>query len=263
MSDTLESLEIEVKHKATGADRQLNSTAKAVKNLSKETSVATKNMQSLANAFSRGAIKALHNTTNSISRLVTGPLKALKSSLSDIRNRVENAFPRLRTLFSSLTRIAFYRVIRTAIKAIGEAFREGSENAYWFSREFGTATHYISEAYDSLASSTFQMKNQLGAVWATLIATIQPVIEQIIALVQRAAEIVTQFFAILGGKSTYLKAVRVAKQWARKLQRNGRTNCSVSMKSTDWKNLPIPALGRRTTRPTTARCSRKPLLKIT
>ena len=32
MSDTLESLEIEVKHKATGADRQLNSTAKAVKN---------------------------------------------------------------------------------------------------------------------------------------------------------------------------------------------------------------------------------------
>ena len=214
MADTLESLEIEVKHKATGADRQINSTAKAVKNLGKETSNTVRNIQSLANAFSRGATKALHNTTNSISRLVTGPLKALKSSLSDIRNRVENAFPKLRTLFSSLTRIAFYRVIRTAIKAIGEAFKEGSENAYWFAREFGTATHYISEAYDSLASSTFQMKNQLGAVWATLIATIQPVIEQIIALVQRAAEIVTQFFAILSGKSTYLKAVRVAKQWA-------------------------------------------------
>ena len=214
MADTLESLEIEVKHKASGADRQLNNTAKAVKNLSRETSSASKNMQSLANAFSRGAIKALHNTTGSISRLVNGPLKVLKSSLGDIKGRVENAFPRLRTLFSSLSRIAFYRVIRTAIKEIGEAFKEGSENAYWFSREFGTATHYISEAYDSLASSTFQMKNQLGAVWATLMATIQPVIEQIIALIQRAAEVVTQFFAILSGKSTYLKAVRVAKQWA-------------------------------------------------
>lgn len=214
MADTLESLEIEVKHKATGADRQLNSTAKAVKNLSRETSSASKNMQSLANAFSRGAIKALHNTTGSISRLVNGPLKALKSSLGDIKGRVENAFPKLRTLFSSLSRIAFYRVIRTAIKEIGEAFKEGSENAYWYSREFGVATHYISEAYDSLTASSFQMKNQLGAVWATLIATIQPVIEQIIALVQRAAEVVTQFFAILSGKSTYLKAVRVAKQWA-------------------------------------------------
>ena len=229
MSDTLESLEIEVKHKATGADRQLNSTAKAVKNLSRETSSASKNMQSLANAFSRGAIKALHNTTGSISRLVNGPLKALKSSLGDIKGRVENAFPKLRTLFSSLSRIAFYRVIRTAIKEIGEAFKEGSENAYWFSREFGTATHYISEAYDSLASSTFQMKNQLGAVWATLMATIQPVIEQIIALIQRAAEVVTQFFAILGGKSTYLKAVRVAKQWADATDKGAKA-------AKEWKN---------------------------
>ena len=229
MSDTLESLEIEVKHKATGADRQLNNTAKAVKNLSRETSSASKNMQSLANAFSRGAIKALHNTTGSISRLVNGPLKALKSSLGDIKGRVENAFPRLRTLFSSLSRIAFYRVIRTAIKEIGEAFKEGSENAYWFSREFGTATHYISEAYDSLASSTFQMKNQLGAVWATLMATIQPVIEQIIALIQRAAEVVTQFFAILGGESTYLKAVRVAKQWADATDKGAKA-------AKEWKN---------------------------
>ena len=229
MADTLESLEIEVKHKASGADRQLNNTAKAVKNLSRETSSASKNMQSLANAFSRGAIKALHNTTGSISRLVNGPLKALKSSLGDIKGRVENAFPRLRTLFSSLSRIAFYRVIRTAIKEIGEAFKEGSENAYWFSREFGTATHYISEAYDSLASSTFQMKNQLGAVWATLMATIQPVIEQIIALIQRAAEVVTQFFAILGGKSTYLKAVRVAKQWADATDKGAKA-------AKEWKN---------------------------
>ena len=113
-----------------------------------------------------------------------------------------------------MKRIAFYRLIRSAIKAITQAFQEGAENAYWYSREFGIASKYISEAYDALATSSFQMKNQLGAAWATLIAAIEPVIEQIISLVQRAAEVVTQFFAILGGKSTYLKAVKVARQWA-------------------------------------------------
>ena len=136
---------------------------------------------------------------------------------------------RVKTIISSLGRVAFYRAIRTAIKAVTEALKEGEENAYWYSREFGRATRYISEAYDALTSTTFKMKNQLGAAWSTLISAIEPVLIQIISLVTKAAEAVTQFFAVLGGQSTYLKAVDYNKQWAESAEQ--ATNAAKA-----WKN---------------------------
>jgi len=176
-----------------------------------KTSESAKKFQS---AVQSGIVRAMQNATKAVSRFVRGALRQLGQGIKEIGSHLKITLPTLATIFNSLKRIAFYRVIRSAIKAIGEAFKEGSENAYWFSREFGVATKYISDAYDALATSSFQMKNQLGAAWATLMALIEPILEQIIALVQRAAEVVTQFFAILSGKSTYLKAIKVAKQWA-------------------------------------------------
>lgn len=118
-----------------------------------------------------------------------------------------------RTL-NAMKRIAFYRLIRTAIKEIGEAFREGQENAYWYSKTVGEQTKYISEAYDNLSSASFKMKNQLGASWATLKAAVIPVLLEIIRLATLAANAITQFFAVLGGKSTYMKAIDYTKDWA-------------------------------------------------
>lgn len=118
-----------------------------------------------------------------------------------------------RTL-NALKRIAFYRLIRTAIKEIGEAFREGQENAYWYSKTVGEQTKYISEAYDNLSSASFQMKNQLGASWATLKATVTPILLEIVRLVTLAANAITQFFAVLSGKSTYMRAIDYTKDWA-------------------------------------------------
>lgn len=136
---------------------------------------------------------------------------------------------KISTLASSFKRILFYRMIRTVIKEIGEALKEGTENAYFYSKNIGEATKYISEAYDSFASASFQMKNQIGAAWATIFAMIQPILNQIIALVQRAAEVVTQFFAIMSGKTTYLKALNYAKEWAEEAE-NG------SKAAKEWKN---------------------------
>lgn len=127
---------------------------------------------------------------------------------------IERSLSRINKVVSSFGRIAFYRAVRSAIKYITDALKEGTENAYWFAQEFGTVTHYIAEAFDRLASSNFKMSNQLGAAWATLIATIEPILIQIINLVTRAADAVTQLFALLSGRGTYLKAVDYNRQWA-------------------------------------------------
>lgn len=136
---------------------------------------------------------------------------------------------RIQKVIRSFGRVAFYRAVRTAIKAVNEAFKEGAENAYWYSREFGNATKYISEAFDALKSSSFKTQNQLGAAWATLLSAIEPVLIQILNLISRAAEAVTEFFAILGGQGTYLRAIDYNKQWAESADKAGKA-------AKEWRN---------------------------
>ena len=101
---------------------------------------------------------------------------------------------------SSLGRIAYYRLIRTAIKYVGQAFREGLQNAYEFSKMNNGP---LAASMDRLKSAAGTMKNQLGAAFGGLITLIAPIVEQVIALVTRLAAAITRLFAILGGQSSY------------------------------------------------------------
>lgn len=169
---------------------------------------------------------AFHKAVSAV-KTVFGWMKKIAGAAADIAKKIPGAFARLINLdkvrdamkslskvLSGLGRIAFYRAIRSAIKAVTEAFKEGSERAYFYAKEYGKATKYIADALDGLSSGSFKMSNQLGAAWATMLAVIQPILLQLISLVTRAAEVVTQFFAILGGSGTYLKAKDYTKAWA-------------------------------------------------
>lgn len=107
------------------------------------------------------------------------------------------------TFGKSIGRIAFYRLLRTAIKAIGSAFKEGLTNAYAFSKATGGD---LVKAIDSITAASGTMKNQLGAAFGGLITAIAPVVNAVIALITRLANALTQLFALLGGKGVYKKA---------------------------------------------------------
>ena len=157
------------------------------------------------------------NLTKNLGRGVLSGARGLTSFLLN-QSTIKKLSETIGKLFENVTKFfsiaGLFRLFNSAIKKVTESMKEGTENAYWFSRQFGQATRYISEAYDSLSSGSFKMSNQLGAAWSSLIAAIQPILLQLINLVTRAAEAVTQLFAVLGGKSTYLKAVNFNKQWA-------------------------------------------------
>ena len=150
----------------------------------------------------------------------------LSRSLKEVKSSSQSATKGLGSLTSSLQRIAYYRIIRSIIKAIGKAFQEGAENAYFFSKAVGGD---LAAALDLLATKNFTMTNQLGASWATLLQTIQPVLLKLIELVRMAAEAITQFFAVLGGKKTYLKAIDYSKDWA-------TTTAAGAKAAKEWKN---------------------------
>lgn len=186
--------------------------------------------------------KKFHSAVQKVVSAVVKELKKVLKIIGMIGKQFASAFSRmfglsgiareanrLKGILSSFTRVAFYRAVRTAIKAITEAFKEGSENAYWYSKKFGESTRYISEALDGLSSAGYKTKNQLGAAWATLLATIQPILIKIVNLVTKAAEVVTEFFAILGGKGTYLKAIDYNKEWADSADKAGKA-------AKEWRN---------------------------
>lgn len=151
---------------------------------------------------------------NSSSRSVTG-LNKVSNSLSKI--------------VSSVQRIAFYRAIRSAIKAVTDGLSQGMENAYWYSKTVGGEIGYVANAFDRLASASYKADNQLGASLATLKAAVTPILIEITTWITRAADALTQFFAILGGHTTYMKAIDYSKDWADQTARGAAS-------AKEWKN---------------------------
>jgi uncharacterized protein YoxC len=110
-------------------------------------------------------------------------------------------------LVSSLGRIAFYRAIRTAIKYVGQAFRDGLQAAYEFSKANQPADYAkLAGAMDGIKKAASTMSLQLGAAFGGLITAIAPVLIQIINLVTAAADAITRFFAVLNGSGYYKRA---------------------------------------------------------
>lgn len=141
---------------------------------------------------------------------------------------VEKANKPIGTFISSLKRIALYRVMRGIIKSITSAFQEGLQNAYAFSQGILTEGHRFSEALDSMSSAGLKMKNQLGSAFISLLSALAPIINQIISLVVKLADILSQFFAAFTG-STYLKAKDVFKSFA-------DTAASGAKATKEWRN---------------------------
>ena len=181
---------------------------------------------------SRTGVVAIEETSKRFDEFKTranAAIKSVKTSLGSLHSRIGKVNLGIASFVRSIGRIAFYRAIRSAIKAVTDAFSEGSERAYFFAKKYGEATKYISNAMDSISSGNFKMSNQLGAAWVTLIATIEPILIRIINLVTKAADAVTQFFAILSGSGTYLKAKDYTKAWADDTEKGAKA-------AKEWRN---------------------------
>lgn len=169
--------------------------------------------------------RVLGNVKGFASKVAEG-FKDIGERISGVGNASKNAYPHFSKLVSSLGRVAFYRAIRAAIKGVTDAVNEGLMNVYAFSSTIGSV---ISQTMDSFASLGLTMKNQLGAAFGELLATVRPIIEFIIQLITKAADVISQFFAILGGRSTYHKAIGQATKWADTTEKGAAA-------AKEWKN---------------------------
>lgn len=198
---TVETLVIDIQADTTEAVAGISDLKNQIRGLS----------SSFGNTKISGFSKSVNGTTSGIKRMGTAAKKASGG---------------LSTLANSLKRIAFYRFLRTIIKEVGEAFREGLNNAVAFSR---MVNGEMAKALDSIASKSGVMKNQLGASLGELLQTLQPILEAIISIINRIAQAMSQLFALLGGRSTWQKATGSVNQW-------GKAAGGAGKAAKEWKN---------------------------
>ena len=138
-----------------------------------------------------------------------GGAKGATKSVASVGRAAKDATRGTSQLFNSIKRIAMYRLLRTALKEVGQAFQEGLKNAYHFSKGIGGT---LAASMDSLATKSLTMKNQLGAAFGNLLTALTPILLQIINLVRQAAQAIAALFSALGG-GDYLVATDVAQEW--------------------------------------------------
>lgn len=240
MADTLESLEIEVVHSATGAAEEINSVAKAVRSLSKALEKAIPSLTIFQRTLGKNTFNITDNssrttqigeTINNIKEASSGAKSATTEAAKGVKTLAKEASKAkspLENFVSSLKRIAFYRIIRSIIKSITQAFSEGLQNAYAFSQGITTEGSRFATALDSMSSAGQKMKNQLGSAFISLLAAIAPIVNAIISLVTALANALSQLFAVFTGGS-YLKANDVSKQFADNMK-------SGAGAAKEWKN---------------------------
>ena len=187
------------------------------------------NLKSLSSALNGLDLSGLGDAGNLTG--VAQATKAMHSAAKGVRkvgDEAKKAKGPIDTFLASIKRIAFYRMLRTIIKEIAQAFSEGLNKAYLFSSGITTEGHRFAAAMDSMTSATTQMKNQLGAAFIALLTSLEPIISTLVNLVTKAADAISQLISAFTG-TTYLRAATVSEKFADSMDAGAKG-------AKEWKN---------------------------
>ena len=153
---------------------------------------------------SKAATSLARNIGGALASIPAAPFKAIGSTISGIGTKISR-------LFAAIKRIAFYRLIRTVIKAFTQGLKEGMTNLYHFSDTVGTQ---FKKSMDMMATAALYMKNSLATIAEPLINKLAPAIDYIADKFAALAATVAEFFAALTGQTQYTRALKYPKEWA-------------------------------------------------
>ena len=168
-----------------------------------------------------GVFSALAKKIKSVSSSlgsVSNKAKETEKSVKNIGKAASSSTSKFGQLWAAMKRIAVYRAIRSALKAITQAFREGISNMYQYSVLMdGT----FKKSMDSLATSALYLKNSLGAMVAPLLNALAPAIDVLVDKFVDLLNVINQFIARITGASSWTKALKYPKEYADNLDRAG------------------------------------------
>lgn len=134
-----------------------------------------------------------------------------KRMLGNFTKDIKSAVSTMGNLFSSFKRIAMYRGLRTAIKAITQGFATGVKHLYAWADLVG---NNFKQSMDSLSTSMNYMKNSLGAMVSPIIDALAPAVDILVDKFVDLINVVNQFLATITGASSWRRAVKEQKEYA-------------------------------------------------
>lgn len=184
---------------------------KAVQSLAQTATSAAKKGFGLLAAGAKKLTSALKNlVTTGAGKAVSGLKSVGKSVVSSFTRPFTDALGAYNKWKNAIGRIAFYRAVREAIKAVTDGFKTGMDNLYQYSRLVGTE---FAPAMNSLATSALYLKNSLGAMAAPLVQALAPAIDFLIDKFVTLINVIGKAFAMLTGKSVYTQAKKHAVEY--------------------------------------------------
>lgn len=191
-NDVVDTLQLKITNDASEATKSIDQTISKINQLKK----------SLGGTFNTRAL-------NVAKKALDGVGKAIKSiTISPF----EKASKSIKTLFSSIGRIAFYRAIRTGIKSITQGFSEGVKHLYAWSEAFETK---FAPTMDQYKTQMTYLHNGFAAMFSPLIEWVVPNV--IVPLTDALVELfnfIQQGFAILVGHDYWYKAQKSMTKFA-------------------------------------------------
>ena len=142
--------------------------------------------------------------TKGIVRTLIKPFEGFARTISDLSKRWDK-------FVSSLARIAVYRLIRSALKEISKAIKEGVQNLYqWgqaWQNTYSSAAKFV-DSMDKLATAFLYLKNSIGAAVSPLIDMVAPIIDALIDRFVALTNAINQALAALSGAGVWRRALK-------------------------------------------------------
>lgn len=167
-------------------------------------------------------------------------ISGLASVFSNLKDKIGLGNSGLWKLFSSIKRIAMYRLIRSAIKMVTDGVKEGIDNLYkWSSAMNGS----FAQAMDIGSNAALKFKNSIGAMLSPVIEAVIPLLVKVSNVAIRAANAINQFFSSLFGRSTWTYATDVVANANQELRNTGssarQADKEIKGLLADWDELNI------------------------
>lgn len=145
--------------------------------------------------------------------------KKASEGLSVLKSQLGGLISPLGKVGKMFGRIAMYRLVRSAIKGISSAAKEGVNNLVRYSAALNSTDAAAANATMSeYATTLLQVKNTLGAALMPILTALLPVINTIASAFITAANAVNMFFQALQGKTTFTKAKKSTVDYAKSLK---------------------------------------------
>ena len=190
-----------------------------VENYSKMQAASQAAQQKMLKDMYGEAFKQYDRTQSQMAEQTQSPMQRFKDSLrdnglQDFKNALKSMDYPFKNFTKSLLRIAKLRLLRGIIRSITSGFREGISNIYQYSAAMNSLdASNVKGNLDSVASSLLYMKNAIASAAAPLISMLVPYLQTVVGWFITAADAAAQFFAVLGGQTTYTRAKQQATEW--------------------------------------------------